>query len=371
MRRMKIEWRTCFRIGLSIFLLFLLIHYWTLLSGMLGLLIKALKPLLLGCVLAYIVNILMSFYEKFCFPASKQRLVCKTRRPLCIVAAFATLILVLGLLIRLVVPQLTASVELLAAQIPGALESFFAWMEGMQIVPRDLLAPLNNIDWKARTEQIVGMVSTGVSSVMGTAVSVVSSIVSGVVTSLFALIFSIYLLMGKEALSKQIRRIFRRYIREPFYENSWYVLSVVNESFHKYIVGQCTEAAILGGLCSLGMLLLRIPYAAMTGAVIAFTALIPVAGGYIGAGLGAFMILTVSPMKALVFLLYIVILQQLEGNLIYPRVVGSSMGLPAIWVLAAVTVGGGVLGIAGMLIGVPLAAALYRLLREDVRRVRL
>ena len=128
------------------------------------------------------------------------------------------------------------------------------------------------------------------------------------------------------------------------------------------------EAVILGLLCTLGMLLLRLPYATMIGALVAFTALIPVAGAYIGAGVGAFMILTVSPIKALVFLVFLVILQQLEGNLIYPRVVGSSMGLPGVWVLAAVTVGGGLMGISGMLLGVPLTAAIYRMLREDVNR---
>ena len=142
----------------------------------------------------------------------------------------------------------------------------------------------------------------------------------------------------------------------------------MNDSFHKYLVGQCTEALILGGLCTIGMWILKMPYATMTGAVIAFTALIPVAGGYIGAAVGAFMILTVSPIQAVFFLIYIVVLQQLEGNLIYPRVVGSSMGLPGIWVLAAVTVGGGVMGIAGMLIGVPLAATVYRLLQQAVNK---
>ena len=161
----------------------------------------------------------------------------------------------------------------------------------------------------------------------------------------------------------------KRYMSTGLCANVHHVLSVLNECFHKYIVGQCTEALILGGLCTLGMLILQLPYATMTGAVIAFTALIPVAGAYIGAGVGAFMILTVSPVKAIIFLIFIVILQQLEGNLIYPRVVGSSMGLPGIWVLAAVTVGGGVMGIPGMLLCVPLAAAFYKLLREDVNRI--
>ena len=142
---------------------------------------------------------------------------------------------------------------------------------------------------------------------------------------------------------------------------------MLNNSFHNYIVGQCTEAVILGILCTIGMLILRLPYASMIGALIAFTALIPVAGAYIGAGVGAFMILTVSPVKALVFLIFLVVLQQLEGNIIYPKVVGSSIGLPGIWVLAAVTVGGGILGIGGMLLGVPVTAALYQIIKDDIK----
>lgn len=166
----------------------------------------------------------------------------------------------------------------------------------------------------------------------------------------------------------QLHRLMLRYVKPGVHAKMEYVLSVLNDSFHKYIVGQCTEAVILGALCTVGMLVLNLPYATMTGAVIAFTALVPVAGAYIGAGVGALMILTVSPVKAIIFLVFIVVLQQLEGNLIYPRVVGSSLGLPAIWVLTAVTLGGGLLGIPGMLLCVPLASALYRLIKEDVNR---
>lgn len=142
----------------------------------------------------------------------------------------------------------------------------------------------------------------------------------------------------------------------------------MDESFHRFIVGQCTEAVILGTLCTIGMLLLGLPYAPMVGATVAFTALIPIVGAWIGGGVGAFLILTESPVQAVVFIVFLILLQQLEGNLIYPRVVGSSIGLPGIWVLAAVTIGGGVFGIPGMLIGVPLAAACYRLLREQVNQ---
>ena len=148
------------------------------------------------------------------------------------------------------------------------------------------------------------------------------------------------------------------------------MLHVLNECFSHYIIGQCMEAVILGTLCTLGMLVLRLPYATMVGTLIAFTALIPVAGAYIGGAAGALMIFSVSPAKALIFLIFLVILQQLEGNLIYPKVVGSSLGLPAIWVLAAVTIGGGIMGIGGMLLGVPIAAALYRLLKEDLNGTR-
>jgi len=145
---------------------------------------------------------------------------------------------------------------------------------------------------------------------------------------------------------------------------------VLNETFHKFIVGQCTEAVILGVLCTLGMLIFRLPYATMIGALVAFTSLIPIAGAYIGAGVGAFMIMTVSPMSALGFLIFLVILQQIEGNIIYPKVVGTSIGLPGLWVLASITVGGGLAGITGMLLGVPLTAALYRVLRERLRKER-
>ena len=146
-----------------------------------------------------------------------------------------------------------------------------------------------------------------------------------------------------------------------------HVLKTLNECFRSYIVGQCLEALILGALCTLGMLVFRFPYAVMVGTLVGFTALIPIAGAYIGAFVGAFMIFTVDPLKALLFLVYIVVLQQIEGNLIYPHVVGSSVGLPSIWVLAAVTLGGKLMGVAGMLFFIPLCSVLYALFRGYVK----
>lgn len=174
--------------------------------------------------------------------------------------------------------------------------------------------------------------------------------------------------LGKDTLARQCKRLMERYMKPVWREKANYVLSILNDSFHKYVAGQCIEAVILGMLCMVGMLLLRLPYATMVGALIAVTALIPVAGAYIGGGVGALMIFSVSPVQAVVFVIFLVILQQLEDNLIYPKIVGSSLGLPAIWVLAAVTIGGGIMGVVGMLLSVPVASALYRMLRENLNK---
>jgi len=216
--------------------------------------------------------------------------------------------------------------------------------------------------------QIIGVLTSGIGSAAEILITSVSSVFSGVVTALLSAIFAIYILAGKEKLADQFLRLGNRYLKPAWMGKVRYVVDTMNDCFHKYVVGQCIEAVILGGLCTVGMLILQLPYALMIGAVIAFTALIPVAGAYIGGAIGAFIILMESPVKALIFLIFLVVLQQLEGNIIYPRVVGSSLGLPAIWVLAAVTVGGGVMGIPGMLLGVPLAATVYRLIRNDVNK---
>lgn len=366
MKQYKI--RHLLQISLGIFLLYLCIHYWPTVAGLLSTVLSAAFPLLLGCVIAYPLNILMSFYERHYFPHSGKNHVLRSRRPVCLVLALLTLLLIIALIVALVLPQLVSCVELLVAEVPDAMRAAIAWLEKAGIIPEDLSATLAAIDWRSRITQILGVVTSGIGSVVDIAIKVVSSVVSGVATALVAIIFAIYVLAGKDRLGHQTRRLMYRYMKRRHYRKTLYTLSVLNDCFHRFIVGQCTEAVILGLLCMLGMWLLKLPYAPMIGALIAFTALIPVVGAFVGAGIGAFLILMQSPLKALIFLIFIVLLQQFEGNVIYPRVVGSSIGLPGIWVLAAVTVGGGVFGIWGMLIAVPLAAAVYRLLRNDVRK---
>lgn len=362
----KLEWKTLLRVGALIFALFLLIHYWSNISGVIGTVISAATPIFIGLVMAYIINILMSFYERHYFPKSTKKTVLKSRRPVCLTGAILSIIGIVALVIVLIAPQLANCVKLLVAELPGAIKLAINKLKELNILSDDLFNSLSAIDWKSKIGDIVKTLTTGLGSVMDVAVSAVTSVFSGVSNAVIGFIFALYLLLDKNRLSGQVKRVSDRYIPHRFAEKITHILSVANDCFRRFIVGQCTEAVILGTLCMVGMLILRLPYAPMIGALIAFTALIPIVGAFIGAGVGAFLIFMESPIKAVIFLVFIVILQQIEGNLIYPKVVGSSIGLPGIWVLAAVTVGGGVLGISGMMIGVPAAAAVYRLIKENL-----
>lgn len=364
----RIDWKTCFRVGVSLFVLFLCIHYWPNISGFIGKSFSAAAPVFTGFVMAYIINILMSFYERHYFPKSKKKAVARSRRPVSLTGAILTVVGVIALVIVLIVPQLVKCIEMLVAQLPGAIEKLVARLNGLSFVSDELISSLASIDWKSRIGDIAETLFSGVGDVMNVAVSAVSSVFTGIMAFVIGFIVALYLLTDKDRLGSQCKRVMNKWVPERFLEKFMHVVSVADDCFHRFIVGQCTEAVILGTLCMIGMLILRLPYAPMVGALIAFTALIPIVGGLIGAGIGAFLILMVSPIKALIFLIFIIVLQQLEGNLIYPKVVGSSMGLPALWVLAAVTVGGGVLGIGGMLIGVPMAAVVYRLVKESLNQ---
>ena len=366
---MKIEWKTCFRIGFSIFLLYLCIHYLPVATSIISMAIGAAAPILIGCMAAYLLNILMSFYEKHYFSQKDNlAIVSHSRRPVCLIAAILSLLAVIVFIIRLVVPQCISCIQLLLAEIPPAVNALLNNTAITEWLPQNFVEFLATIDWKSSMAKLFNFFSSGISDAMGFTVNVVSTVFSSVVTTFLSIIFAIYLLMGKDTLRKQCLRLMKNYLKPKWNEKLLYVLSVSNDCFRKYIVGQCMEAVILGVLCTLGMMILQLPYATMIGALIAFTALIPVAGAYIGGGVGALMILTASPLEAVVFLIFIVILQQIEGNLIYPKVVGSSVGLPGLWVLAAVTIGGCLFGVLGMLFGVPIFAAVYRILGEDMTR---
>ena len=370
---MKYEWKIWLRLGIMVFLLYLAIHYWATVSHLALLVLRTAAPLLLGAVIAYAVNILMSIYERAYWPESTKPAVVKSRRPVCLLLAYASLVAIFILLIRMILPELVQCVRLLVQEITPLLVRLSEVLNenvdlSQILLSSGIVLPDGGVDWREAITSAVTWLVAGLGGVMGSVVSLFSAAVSALFTLVVSLIFSMYLLVGKEQLKRQCALVLRTYLKPSWYGRLTYFLRTLNTCFHRFIVGQCTEAVILGLLCIAGMLLFRFPYATMVGTLIGFTALIPVAGAYIGAGVGAFMIFTVSPLQALLFLLFIVILQQLEGNIIYPKVVGSSIGLPGIWVLAAVTVGGGLLGIFGMLLAVPVTAALYQILRTDVAR---
>lgn len=399
---MKVNWKSCFRIGITVLILYVIIHYWDKVFKLVGLGISAAVPLVLGCVIAYVVNILMSKYEslyeklflKKIIPkedaadeeneddskeerkaSSKKRgsFALALKRPICMIWAFLTLVLAIVLVIRMILPELVACVLLLLDRLPDAIDAVFAWLQENTNISQYLAGESSvfnsgSINWDEVVKKGADLVLNGVGGAMDSIVSVVTSFVSSAVTALIAVIFAIYVLASKEKLGGNITTLMNTYLGDKLQGKINYVVGVVHDSFRNYIVGQCVEAVILGLLCIIGMSLLKLPYASMIGTLVGFTALIPVAGAYIGAIVGVFMIFTVSPIQAVIFVVFLVILQQLEGNLIYPKVVGSSIGLPGIWVLAAVTIGGGIMGVGGMLLGVPLSAAIYQLIKNDVKK---
>lgn len=286
------------------------------------------------------------------------------------VMAFLLVIVLIVLVLALVVPEFVRCMVVLIDNLPGAIEKLSENETAAQYLPV-VTEKLAEVDWDAMIAQVQEFVKANADRAFGNVTSTVSTVFSSIVSFVIGIVFAIYLLLGKEKLSAQGTAIMARYLKPSIKEKIQRVLTMLNRNFHKYIVGQCTEALILGALCSLGMLILQFPYALMIGVLVGTLQLIPVVGGLIGGVIGALMMLTVSPETALLFLVFIVVLQQLESNLIYPRVVGNAIGLPALWVLTAVTLGGGVGGVIGMLIAVPLMATVYQLIRSDVKKPRL
>lgn len=365
---MKSRWKIFLQAGISLFILYLCIHYWDSLIHLLNLLLAAGTPLLMGCVFAYIFNIPMSFFERHYFPKSKKTGILKSRRPVCMLLAFLSVLAAILLLLRIVIPELSSCITLLLTSVPAALSEIGESLAEQPWISDSIQEFFDTVDWQKSLTNIVYSVLGGLGSAGDYAVTIVSKTVTTAANLMIAFIFSVYILAGKETLGRQLRTLKDHYLKSRWFTGISHILSVANDCFHRYIVGQCTEAVILGLLCTAGMLLFRFPYAAVVGVTVGFTALIPVAGAYIGGAVGFLLILTSSPLKAILFVVYLVTLQQLEGNIIYPKVVGTSLGLPGIWVLAAVIIGGGISGIGGMLAGVPLSACLYRLIREDVHR---
>lgn len=371
---MKFNLKIGFKIGLTVFLTYIAITYSSMITDLLATFISALKPLMVGAFIAFVVNIPMSFYEKIYFPKRlSSKIVTATKRPVCMILAYLSIIIVIYFMLAMVIPELIRCGAQLMSKIPQLYNSIASSEFVTEWIPTHIPYLVENFDFGSvdireivtKSLQVIG---DSIGGVFNFSFTLLASVFSTLVTAVVSIIFSVYLLIGKNKLAAQIKRISSVVLKPSVKDVILHVAEVISDSFRKFFVGQFTEAIILGVLCTVGMLIFRFPYASMIGVLIGFTALIPVAGAYIGAILGAVMIMTESSfVTALLFVVFIVVLQQLEGNIIYPKVVGNSVGLPALWVLVAVTVGGVLGGIFGMLVAVPIFASAYKLSKEYVK----
>ena len=324
------------------------------------------SPLLIGGAVAFVLNVPMSFFEKKLFRPSpgggrRRGLSPKAARVLSLLATIVVVAVVIPALLLIIVPQLAESVSGLGTTIVSAWRRFAVWAEEQFVAYPEIYSWLETltVDWESLLASVVDFVGSGFGNVLSSTISATKSIVSAVSTVFVAVVFAVYVLL-------QSRKALYALLPKRGADKTVEVCRLSHRVFSSFITGQCMEAVILGCMFFLCMTVLRMPYALLVGCLIAITALIPIVGAFIGCGVGAFLLLMVSPMQALVFVVMFLILQQVEGNLIYPHVVGSSVGLPSIWVLAAVSVGGSLLGVAGMLLFIPLTSVLYALFREFV-----
>ena len=333
--------------------------------------VSMLTPFLIGAAIAFVLNLPTRFIENKCLVKWKKLKGAGLRRALSIVLAIFSVVAVLAFVVLTVVPQLTRTLMELGNVIPDYFRGVITKLEVLaKQYPewKDAVKALEelSIDWNSVITYVTNILKNGVGNVLSSAVGIAGSVASFVFDGVIALVFAIYILAGKETLGRQARKLLHAYLPEKAYQKTLKVLALCNHNFAKFISGQCLEAVILGTMFVVCMTIFGMPYAVLVGVLIAFTALIPIVGAFIGCAVGAFLILMVSPFKALIFVIMFLILQQLEGNLIYPKVVGNSVGLPAIWVLFAVSLGGSLFGVAGMLVFIPLMSTVYALLRENV-----
>lgn len=367
-------------------------------KSLIALALGLLQPFLIGGVIAFVVNVPMRALENTCFIKPYQKRLAaqaaakptgkgaakapdkvpfwyRAKRPLSLILSLLLVLGVIGVGTLIVVPETVSSFSSIVNNLRNFPLMLNQWaQELMNWMPQaavwleelNLNLDLTSIDWREIITQVVNFLQNGAGNVLNTTFTVASGIFNGIVTGFLAIVFSFYLLMNKEKLGSQTKQLLYALLKEPHADYLVRVGQMTNRTFSKFLSGQCVEAVILATLFFVSMSILRFPYAMIISTLIAFTALIPVFGAFIGCVVGAFLILLVDPVRAFWFVVLFLFLQQFEGNIIYPRVVGSSVGLPSMWVLVAVTLGGSMMGVLGMLVYIPMFSVLYRLIREAV-----
>lgn len=330
--------------------------------------LAVIMPFLLGIMIAFILNVLMIRIEKILSRFILDKKYTSFKRVISIIVSLLIVIGVIGIIITLIIPELTNAIKVIVKSFPETFEQLQVWINQNGNSFPQLETWINSVDLNSIASELSGLFKIGLTGVLGSTVDVISMFFTSILNLVVGIVFALYILMSKETLKRQSHKLIDAYIPKRISVKLLEVGTLARTTFSNFVIGQTVEAFILGTLCAVGMAVLNLPYAPMVGSLVGITAFVPIVGAFIGGGIGAFMILTVDPMQALIFIIFLVVLQQLEGDLIYPRVVGSSVGLPSIWVLFAVTVGGGLWGITGMLFSVPVLSVVYALIKGHVNK---
>jgi predicted PurR-regulated permease PerM len=335
--------------------------------------VEILKPFIYGAIIAFVLNIPMSALEKRLFNNRSGKCAEKIKRPVCMLLTILLLVLIVSFIVVIIIPQLTSSISEIGKKIPVFMEHMQDKLDYMKENNPFLAEQLGEfkiaeIQWDGVIEKITNFLTNGAVGMLSSTFNVVGSIISSVVDGIVSFVFSLYVLAQKEKLYRQAQRILTAYFPGKVVKKVRKLCILLYNNFRNFITGQCLEAVILGILFVVSMSILRLPYPFVIGTMIGITAIIPIIGAFIGCLVGIFLILIESPVQAVVFLILFFVLQQIEGKLIYPKVVGNFVGLSGIWVLFAITIGGSLFGIIGMFVFVPLMSTGYSLLRDDVNR---
>lgn len=345
-------------------IIFALVNFDKILS-VVGYIFDVFSPFIFGVMLAFVLNVLINFIERKIFGKIKKgKMWTKIKRPLSIILSLILVILIIVFIMYLLIPQLKNSAFLFTDSLPAYKEDVISILGRFDVESSTILKVSNYFDNFSKV--ITDFIKDNSVDVISITTEVATSLVIIISKGLISIVFAIYLIAQKETLIRQLNKLMNAYLKPKIVNKIKDISSMANKTFSNFVTGQCLEALIFGVLCFIGMLILRIPYALTIAVLLGFTALIPIFGAFIGTILGAFLIMLVSPVKAIIFVIFVIILQQIEGNLIYPKVVGKSIGLPGIWVLLSVTVGASVAGILGMLIATPLCSLVYSFVTEAV-----
>lgn len=328
-------------------------------------------PFILGGAIAFVLNVPMNFIQRHLFPEERvksSKFLKKLARPVSMLIVLFLVIAAIVLIMFGLIPQLGNTFANLGQSIQDFIPQIQEWAQGLFHNNKEVMDMIDHLefDWNRIMNTGIDFFTSGAGSVLDSTISAAKSIINGITTFFIAFAFAIYILMQKEKLRVQSEKVLFAFVRRGRAEAVLEVLSLTYQTFSHFLTGQCVEAVILGCMFVVAMAIFKLPYALLIGILIAFTALIPIFGAFIGCFVGAFLIFMVDPMKAAIFIILFLVLQQIEGNLIYPHVVGNSVGLPSIWVLAAVSIGGRLMGVVGMLIFIPVVSVFYALFREVV-----